>query len=104
MTFAILLNTGSNKISQPDLVKLSQLLAQRVSMIYELDSPDFFDSKLIDNFIDTLKSIEYVTVDDEERLEYDSETLEQGEAAVLLLNQDIRSSILQLLRADQPKT
>jgi len=104
MTFAILLNTGSNKISQPDLVELSHLLAQRVSMIYELDSPDFFDSKLINNFIDALKSMDCVTVNDEERIEYDTETLEQTEGAVLLLNQDIRSSILQLLRADQPKT
>ena len=104
MTFAILLNTGSNQISQPDLVKLSNLLAQRVSMIYELNSPDFFDSKLIDNFVDTLKSIDYVTVDDEDRLEYNTETLEQSEAAVLLLSQDMRSSILQLLRTDQPKT
>jgi len=28
--------------------------------------------------------------------------LEQAEGAVLLLNQDIRSSILQLLKTDQP--
>jgi glycerol-3-phosphate O-acyltransferase len=104
MTFAILLNTGSNKISQPDLVNLSHLLAQRVSMIYELNSPDFFDSKLINNFIDTLKSIKYVTINDEDRLVYNTETLEQAEGVVLLLNQDIRSNILQLLRTDQPGT
>jgi glycerol-3-phosphate O-acyltransferase len=80
------------------------LLAQRVSMIYELNSPDFFDSKLINNFIDTLKSIKYVTVNDEDRLVYNTETLEQAEGVVLLLNQDIRSNILQLLRTDQPGT
>ena len=45
MTFAILLNTGTNKISQPDLVEHSHLMAQRVSMIYELNSPDFSNTK-----------------------------------------------------------
>ena len=100
MTFAILLNTGTNRISQPDLVEHSYLMAQRVSMIYELNSPDFFDKRLITNFIDTLKAIEYVTIDDNGMIKYSDDYLKVGEDAVSLLNKNIRSSILQLLNSN----
>ena len=101
MTFAILLNTGTNKISEIDLIEHSFLMAQRVSMIYELNSPDFFDKRLITNFIDSLKDIEYVRIDNNSLIEYSVDYLKVGEDAVSLLNRNTRSSILQLLNADQ---
>ncbi len=101
MTFAVLLNTGSNKISEPDLIEHSYLTAQRVSMIYELNSPDFFDKRLITNFIDSLRDIEYVKIDSSGLIEYSIDYLKVGEDAVSLLNRNIRTSILQLLNANQ---
>ena len=101
MTFAILLNTGSSKISQSDLVEHSYLMAQRVSMIYELNSPDFFDKRLITNFIDTLRTIDYVSIGTDGLIEYSDNYLKVGEDAVSLLNKNIRSSILQLLNAEK---
>jgi len=101
MTFAILLNTGSSKISEPDLIEHSFLMAQRVSMIYELNSPDFFDKRLITNFIDSLRDIEYVRIDSDGLIEYSIDYIKVGEDAVSLLNRNIRSSILQLLNANQ---
>jgi len=101
MTFAILLNTGSNKISETDLIEHSFLMAQRVSMIYELNSPDFFDKRLITTFIDSLKDIEYIRIDNDDLIEYSVDYLKVGEDAVSLLNRNIRSSILQLLNANQ---
>lgn len=101
MTFAILLNTGSNRISESDLIEHSFLMAQRVSMIYELNSPDFFDKKLITTFIDSLRDIEYVRIDNDGLIEYSVDYLKVGEDAVSLLNRNIRSSILQLLNANQ---
>ena len=102
MTFAILLNTGTNKISESDLIEHSFLMAQRVSMIYELNSPDFFDKRLITNFIDSLRDIKYVSIDNSGLIEYSVDYLRVGEDAVSLLNRNIRSSILQLLNANQP--
>jgi glycerol-3-phosphate O-acyltransferase len=102
MTFAILLNHGPNRISQADLVEQSHLMAQRVSMIYELNSPDFFDIRLIDNLLHTLTQLEYLSVDDDGLLAYNNSTLEQGEDAVSLLDSNIRSSILQLLKSNPP--
>lgn len=102
MTFAILLNTGTNKISESDLIEHSFLMAQRVSMIYELNSPDFFDKRLITSFIDSLRDIKYVSIDNSGLIEYSVDYLRVGEDAVSLLNRNIRSSILQLLNANQP--
>ncbi len=101
MTFAILLNTGTNKISESDLIEHSFLMAQRVSMIYELNSPDFFDKQLITTFINSLRDIEYVKIDNNGLIEYSVDYLKVGEDAVSLLNRNIRSSILQLLHANQ---
>jgi glycerol-3-phosphate O-acyltransferase len=101
MTFAILLNTGTNKISESDLIEHSFLMAQRVSMIYEMNSPDFFDKRLITGFIDSLRDIEYVRIDNNGLIEYSVDYLRVGEDAVSLLNRNIRSSILQLLNANQ---
>jgi glycerol-3-phosphate O-acyltransferase len=101
MTYAILLNTGTNRVSEPDLIEHSYLMAQRVSMIYELNSPDFFDKRLITNFIDSLREIEYVKIDSNGLIEYSVDYLKVGEDAVSLLNRNIRTSILQLLIANQ---
>jgi glycerol-3-phosphate O-acyltransferase len=102
MTFAILLNHGSNRISQAALVEQSHLMAQRVSMIYELNSPDFFDIRLINNLLQTLMQLDYLSVDDDGLLAYNNRTLEEGEEAVFLLDSNIRSSILQLLKSKPP--
>jgi glycerol-3-phosphate O-acyltransferase len=104
MTFAILLNHGPNRISQTALVEQSHLIAQRVSMIYELNSPDFFDIRLITNFLHRLTQLDYLSVDDDGLLAYNSKMLEEGEDAVSLLNSNIRSSILQLLKSNPPGT
>ena len=76
-------------------------MAQRVSMIYELNSPDFFDKRLITNFIDSLRDIKYISIDTDGLIEYSVDYLKVGEDAVSLLNRNIRSSILQLLNANQ---
>jgi glycerol-3-phosphate O-acyltransferase len=101
MTYAILLNNGTNSISEPDLIEHSYLMAQRVSMIYELNSPDFFDKRLITGFIETLKAINYVKLDKDDLIEFSVDYLKVGEDAVSLLNKNIRSSILQLLTANR---
>ncbi|PCI43584.1 MAG: glycerol-3-phosphate 1-O-acyltransferase, partial [Moraxellaceae bacterium] len=54
MIFALLAETGSNTLSRDRLEELCYLMAQRLSLMYENNSPDFFDKKLIANFINTL--------------------------------------------------
>jgi glycerol-3-phosphate O-acyltransferase len=104
MTFALLLKNGNGTISQPELVDLSHLMAQRVSMIYELNTPDFFDKRLIVNFIETLRELEYVKLSDTGMLYYNNISLAAGREAFLLLDTNVRSSILQLLKMPHGKS
>jgi glycerol-3-phosphate O-acyltransferase len=101
MTFAILLNTGTSSISESDLIEHSYLMAQRLSMIYELNSPDFFDERLITNFIEALREMKYLKIGSNDLIEFSADYLNVGEDAVSLINSNIRSSILQLLSANQ---
>ena len=70
-------------------------------MIYELNSPDFFDKRLITNFIDSLRDINYVKIDGDGLIEYSIDYLKVGEDAISLLDKNIRTSILQLLSVNQ---
>jgi hypothetical protein len=50
LVIAVLLKSGSGRISQDVLESQCQLMAQRMSLLYELNSPEFFDKALFKNF------------------------------------------------------
>ncbi len=56
LVIAVLLKSGSGRISQDVLESQCQLMAQRMSLLYELNSPEFFDKALFKNFIDLLRA------------------------------------------------
>ena len=76
-------------------------MAQRVAMIYELNSPDFSDKRLISNFIDTLIHIDYLRVYDTEKIEYSDVFHKADKRIQLLLSKEMRSNILQMLKINQ---
>jgi len=101
LTLALLSDSGSEKISKEALEKKCYLMAQRVAMIHELNSPDYSDKKLISNFIDALVHIDYLKVYDVDHLEY-SEVFHQADKRIrLLISKEMRSNILQMLRVSQ---
>lgn len=84
-------------IPKQELEKKCYLMAQRVAMIHELNSPDYSDKKLIANFIDTLTQINYVKRYDNDHLEY-SEVFEKADKRIrLLLPRKMRLNILQMI-------
>ena len=102
LTLALVSRSGNEKISKEDLEKRCYLMAQRVAMIHELNSPDFSDKHLISNFIDTLIHIDYLKVYDTEQLEY-TEVFQKADRRIrLLLSKEMRSNILQMLKINQP--
>ncbi len=103
MIFALLAEHGSNKLSQERLEELCHLMAQRLSLMYELNSPDFFDKKLISNFINSLIKLEYVTINKSDKLELSEEALSKGWRARRLLNKTMQYNILQMLRTSTNK-
>lgn len=97
LTLALLARSGPKTIPKAELEKRCQLMAQRVAMIHEINSPDYSDKNLIANFIDTLIHIDYVKVYGTEDLAF-SEVFQRSDKRIrLLLSRATRSNIMQML-------
>ena len=97
LTLALLARSGAKTIPKAELEKRCQLMAQRVAMIHEINSPDYSDKNLIANFIDTLIHIDYVKVYGTEDLAF-SEVFQRSDKRIrLLLSRATRSNIMQML-------
>lgn len=93
-----LLRAGSGRISQQALVHQCQITAQRMSMLYALNSPEFFDRALFDQFINQLRLHDVVGTSPDDKLVYDTQSLEAIAAdAKMVLAEQIRNSILQVV-------
>ena len=79
-----------------------QLMAQRIAMIHEFNSPDYSDKHLISNFIDTLIHIDYVKVYNTESLAY-SEVFQKADKRIrLLISKEMRLNIIQMIKKQHP--
>ena len=58
LVIAILVRNGSGTLSRARLEKVCQMSAERLSMIYGLHSPDFFNKTLFHDFIRELQNQE----------------------------------------------
>ena len=96
---AVLLKAGSGRIAQDVLESQCQLMAQRMSLLHELSSPEFFDRTLFKNFIDLLRSRKVIDTNAEGRLVF-TDLLETiaGDAQIVL-HEQIRNSVLQATHA-----
>jgi glycerol-3-phosphate O-acyltransferase len=96
LVIAVLLKSGSGRVSQDALETQCQLLAQRMSLLYELNSPEFFDRTLFKNFIDLLRARNVLGVNAEGRLTYTDMLPAVADDAQLVLHEQIRNSVLQV--------
>jgi glycerol-3-phosphate O-acyltransferase len=96
LAIALLIDAGSGQITQQALEERCQLLAQRITMLYGFNSPEFFDRSLFENFIDLLRKRAVVRVDADGRLAFDEILLRVAADAQLVLSEQIRHSILQV--------
>jgi glycerol-3-phosphate O-acyltransferase len=101
LVISLLVKNGSGVLSRARLERLCQQSAQRLSMIYGLHSPDFFDKALFQDFIRTLRAQMALRRNDEGLLEFDEDITRIGEDARLVLGEEIRHSILSLTFADR---
>lgn len=100
LVIALLVNHGSGNLSRLALEKLCQQSAERLSMIYGLHSPDFFDRALFQNFIAELRSQGTLRRNSDGKIEFDESITQIGEDARLVLGEEIRHSILSLTFPD----
>jgi len=99
LAVALLLKAGSGQITQSALEQSCQLMAQRITLLYGFNSPEFSDRSLFEHFIDLLRSRGVVRVGAEGKLEFDDVLVRVVEDAQLVLSEQIRHSILQVTHA-----
>ncbi len=99
LAIALLLQAGREAITQDALENRCQQMASRMSLLYELRSPEFFDKTLFRQFLDLLRERNVISTAPGGRLTYDQALLDVATDAQLVLSEQIRHSILQVTAA-----
>ncbi|HWJ05939.1 MAG TPA: glycerol-3-phosphate 1-O-acyltransferase PlsB [Steroidobacteraceae bacterium] len=98
LAISLLLRAGSGRLTREALERQCELTAQRMAMLYELNSPEFFDRALFRLFIDRLAEREVLSAGAEEKITFDPAMLAAVAAdAQIVLHEQIRNSILQVV-------
>lgn len=100
LVIALLFRNGSGTLTRVELETLCQQSAQRLTMIYGLHSPDFFDRALFRDFIAKLRQQDVLRRNEAGMLEFDDDINRIGDDARLVLGEEIRHSILSLTLSD----
>ena len=96
LAISVLVQSGSGTITQEALEKRCQLMAQRMSMLFELNSPEFFDRSLFASFFDLLRRRGVIQARADNLLVFNEVLLNVAHDATLVLSEQIRHSILQV--------
>jgi glycerol-3-phosphate O-acyltransferase len=96
LVIAVLISNGSGSLSRSRLEVMCQQSAERLSMIYGLHSPDFFNKTLFHDFIRSLQDQKVLRRNADGLIEYDEGIKSIGADARLVLGEEIRHSILSL--------
>jgi glycerol-3-phosphate O-acyltransferase len=96
LVVAVLLRAGSDAISQEALEQRCHLMAQRMSVLYGLNSPEFFDKSLFRNFIDLLRRRNVAQISADGNLTFAEQLVGVATDAQVVLSEQIRRSILQV--------
>jgi len=99
MTFIVLWQTSGAPLREEELEHRCHLLAQKISMLYGINSPDSFDRLLFRDFIATMLENEYLVKNDQSQLEFKAGLGYASLDLRNLLSTDVRSSILSLIKA-----
>jgi glycerol-3-phosphate O-acyltransferase len=100
LAIALLLQAGSGVITPEALEERCHLMAQRMAVLYGLNSPEFFDKSLFRNFIDLLRVRNVIQMSEDKRLLFGELLLGVATDAQLVLSEQIRHSILQVTLGD----
>ena len=99
LAIALLLRAGRGELTPEDLERRCAAMAQRMSLLYGLNSPEFFDRSMFRSFIDLLRRRNVIQVDADGRLSYGDALLAVADDARIVLSEQIRNSILQVTHA-----
>jgi glycerol-3-phosphate O-acyltransferase len=98
LAVSLLLKAGSGRITQEALERRCELMAQRMSLLYELNAPEFFERAQFGNFLDLARSRKVLSQGADGTLHYDPAMIQAIlQDAQLVLHEQIRNSILQVV-------
>jgi glycerol-3-phosphate O-acyltransferase len=96
ITLGILRKYGCSAISAAELEEQSTLLAERMSILFGLNAPEFFDKTLFRNFIANMQKNGVITTDDDGLICYGEGLDEVADDARLVLSVEKRQAIQQV--------
>ena len=96
LAITLLVRSGSGTMTPAGLQERCHLMAQRISMLYGFNSPEFFDKELFGSFIDLLRRRSVLEIDAAGKLTFNEVLLNVEADAELVLAEQIRHSILQV--------
>jgi glycerol-3-phosphate O-acyltransferase len=83
-------------MTQSALEQRCHLMASRMSLLYEVRSPEFFDKALFRQFLDLLRRRGVLSTNAAGYLTFDNDLLAVAADARLVLSEQIRHSVLQV--------
>lgn len=92
MTVTLLVQQGSGRISPKQVEDLSHLLGQRLGVLYEFNSPEFFDKALFRSFVAALTELKYISID-EGLIHFDHRLINMSQDARLVLNAETLNAL-----------
>ena len=93
MTLALITQRGSGNISTRQVEELSHLVGQRLSVLYEFNSPEFFDKSLFQSFIKVLTQKGYIHTNEDHAIVFDEQFKSITQYANLVLD-DVKQQML----------
>ncbi|WP_100639989.1 glycerol-3-phosphate 1-O-acyltransferase PlsB [Marinobacter salexigens] len=96
IALGILRKNGSGTITATELEEQCTLLAERMSILFGLNAPEFFDKSLFRNFIANMQNNGVITTDDKGLLCYGEGLDEVADDARLVLSVEKRQAIQQV--------
>ncbi len=102
ITVAVLEKNGSGTLGRRELEKLCQQSAERLSILHQLEAPEFADRGLFKQLIEQMLDMGLLQRDDDARFVFDQELAQLNVDAKLILSKEVRHSILQLAPRKAP--
>jgi glycerol-3-phosphate O-acyltransferase len=97
LTFIVIRQSAESPMTETELEQHCHLLAQKISMVYGINSPDFFDRQLFRHFIETALDLDYLEKNDSQALVF-ARSFEQLNLDIRnLLSVEVRSTLLSLI-------
>ncbi|HTY99644.1 MAG TPA: glycerol-3-phosphate 1-O-acyltransferase PlsB, partial [Rhodocyclaceae bacterium] len=100
LTLAVLQQHGSGRLSRRKLEESCHLLAQRLALLYEFNSPEFSDKRLVAGVVANLIAGGLLREDANGLLHFDQRITAPAADAELLLAAEVRQTIRRMARVD----